>query len=165
MELFRVTVKSGIIYFTTPKRYKGYGIRFTSVRFLILFLLRAPVCGECQALYTSVRNDCGCRHSTGTATASDRYCKRKATEYETVQKNIDWTRRQLQIMTSERDRLTGVGLGLPTEGLPTELQIMTSERDRSTGVGLGLPTRPGDREGGNKLQVARTDYTGGVSIL
>ena len=46
---------------------------------------------------------------------SDRYRKRKMTEYETVQKNLDWTRRQFQIMTSERDRLTGVGLDLTTD--------------------------------------------------
>lgn len=63
------------------------------------------MCSVCKSLLTDVRSTCRSRESTDADEVSSRYRKRKATEVENMQNDLDKARMQVQLLEDDRECL------------------------------------------------------------
>jgi len=78
--------------------------------------------------------------STDGAEASARYRKRKATEVEKTQKDLDWARMQLHLLESDRDRLVleNAKVQRRVDATLYEFELFKSKVRRNTALGHAL---------------------------
>ena len=98
------------------------------------------VCQSCKELCASVRADCGCAQYRDTAAASDAYHKRKATEYESMERELARVQVALQLMTSQKDRMVVDNANLQRLLADTRYanELLKSRGGRTTALGIAI---------------------------